>query len=106
LSLYLCIRHLQALEDSERTRAASVKLLQTCTDLSDCFYPDNADRLRRVGELAREFGGTLTPPRLSWKYAAVQALFGWKAAKRSKITVSNLKLLARLQLDRLGAGRL
>ncbi len=101
LSLRLCIAHLRSLEDSERTRTAGVQLLQSWTDLSDCFGPDNPDRLCRVSELARELGGALRPPRLGWKYTPIRALFGWKAARRTKTAVSNIKLRARLQFDRL-----
>lgn len=101
LSLRLCIAHLRSLEDSERTRSAGVQLLQSWTDLSDCFGPDHPGRLRCVNELARELGGTLRPPRLGWKYTPIRALFGWKAARRTRTAVSNAKLRARLQLDRL-----
>jgi glycosyltransferase involved in cell wall biosynthesis len=101
LSLRLCIAHLRSLEDSVRTRSAGVQLLQSWTDLSDCFGPDHPDRLRRVSELARELGGTLRPPQLGWKYAPIRTLFGWKAARRARTAVSNIKLRARLQLDRL-----
>jgi glycosyltransferase involved in cell wall biosynthesis len=100
LSLRLCIGHLRSLEDSERARAASITLLQNWTDLGDCFYPDNEDRLWRVSQLAHELGGTLRPPRLSWKYVPIQWAFGWGTAKRAKVTVSNLKLVARLHFDR------
>lgn len=101
LSLQLCIAQLRSLEDSERTREASLTFLQNWVDLGDCFGPDNADRLNRVERMARELGGHLRPPRLSWKYVPVQKLLGWRAAKRAKMTVSNLKLLARLHWERL-----
>ena len=101
LSLQLCIAHLRSLEDSERTREASLTFLQNWVDLGDCFYPDNADRWSRIERVARELGGNLRPPRLSWKYVPIQKVLGWRAAKRTKMTVSNLKLLARLHWDRL-----
>ena len=98
MSLQLCIDHLLVLEDGARTRAASVRLLQTWVDV---FFGDGSDRFSRASDLARELGGVLTPPRISWKYAPIQALFGWKAARRARATWSNAKLRARLQLDRL-----
>ena len=101
LSLRLCISYLRSLEDSDRTRAASLKFLQTCIDLADCFYPDKEDLFRRVCELGRELGGEPTPPRLSWKYRPLKAVFGWEAVRRMKAFVSNVKLLTRLQRDRL-----
>jgi hypothetical protein len=76
-------------------------LLQTWVDLGDCFHPGRTDLLRRVEALAGELGGQLAPPRLSWKYRPVKALFGWKAAKGMSTLVSNLKLMAHVQRDRL-----
>ncbi len=101
LSLRLCFSYLRSLEDSDRTRAASLKFLQSCIDLADCFYPDKEDLFRRVCQLGQELGGELTPPRLSWKYRPLKAAFGWQAVRRTKTFVSNVKLLARLQRDRL-----
>jgi len=101
LSLRLCFSYLRSLEDSDRTRVASLKFLQSCIDLTDCFYPDKKDLFSRVCQLGWELGGELTPPRLSWKYRPLKAAFGWEAVRRTKTFVSNVKLLARLQRDRL-----
>jgi glycosyltransferase involved in cell wall biosynthesis len=101
LSLSLCIGHLRSLEDSDRTRAAGVRLLQSWLDLGECFYPDREELLHRVYALARELGGNLRPRRLSWKYLPIKALFGWKAARRMRTIVSNVKLLGRVHCDRL-----
>ena len=65
LSLRLCIGQLLQIEDSERTRVASVVLLQNWAERSDCFLPDSPDRLQRLQSLAREVGGVVRPPRLS-----------------------------------------
>lgn len=100
LSLTLCFSYLLSMEDSARTRAASLKFLQTCIDLADCFHPDKEDLFGRVCELGRELGGELRPPRLSWKYRPIRAAFGWKAVRKTKTVVSKAKLLARLQRDR------
>lgn len=101
LSLQLCIGHLRAIEDSERTRRASITFLQTWTDLGDCFCPDDRDRLHRIQGMARDLGGSLRPPRMGWKYAPIQKLFGWHSAKRARRLVSDIKLLGRLHWDRL-----
>lgn len=100
-SLSLSIGHLRSLEDSDRTRAAGVKLLQTCLDLNNCFFPNNVDRLCLADNLARELGASLEPPHMRWKYVIIKALFGTTVAKRMKNVVSNTKLLARIQYDRL-----
>lgn len=101
LSLQLCIGYLRSLEDSDRTKAAALRFLQSWIDLSDCFPPDKDDLFRRLCELGRELGGELMPPLLSWKYRLLKAAFGWKAVRRTKAVVSNARLLARLQRDRL-----
>ena len=101
LSLQLCIGHLRSIEDSARTRAACICLLQNWVDHSDVFYPDAAGRFRRACEVARALGGDLTPPKISWKYAPIHGLFGWNAVRQTRATWSNLKLQARLQIDRL-----
>ncbi len=101
LSLTLCIEHLRSVEDSERSRAAGITLLQTCIDHSVCFYPGHQDLQARIEAVARELGGSVCPPRLNWKYAAIRALLGWSAVKRVKTTVSNMKLLARSRFARL-----
>lgn len=98
LSLSLRINQLRCLEDSERTRDASVKLLQTWLDY---FYPEKKELLHRIYDLTQELGGTLSPPKLSWKYLPIKALFGWKTVKRMRRIVSNTKLRARVQHERL-----
>ena len=72
-----CIRHLMSLEESPRTRAAALQLLQ---DWMPYFYPESLDIIERAQQLARELGGELTPPRLKWKYRPVQWLLGYSNA--------------------------
>jgi hypothetical protein len=98
-SLQLCIDHLLALEDSPRTRAAGVQLLQNWVNTSDCLCPDEPERFNRARNLARSLGGDLQPHRISWKYAPIKALFGWASARRVRRTWANLKLTARVRFD-------
>jgi glycosyltransferase involved in cell wall biosynthesis len=98
LGTTLSIGHLLALENSDRTRAAGVKLLQARLHY---FYPEKQDLLRQVYDLARDLGGTLSPPRLSWKYLVIKSVFGQKAADRIKVVAWNMELRARAQHDRL-----
>ena len=65
-----------------------------------CFWPDEPSRLERLHAIAQRLGTTLEPPRLSWKYAPIRAVWGWKAAKRASSAVNSAKVRARLQLER------
>ena len=98
LSLSMRINQLRHLEDSERTRGASVMLLQTWLDY---FYPEKEELLRRVYDLAQELGGTLSTPKLSWKYSPIMKLFGGKGTKRVRSLIAKLRLLANVQYERL-----
>jgi glycosyltransferase involved in cell wall biosynthesis len=81
LSMKLHIGYLRSLEDSERVRAACVQYMQTWLVY---FYPERPDLVQEMGDLARSLGGTLVPPRLSWKYSWIDAIFGRKLAKRAQ----------------------
>jgi len=41
--------------------------------------------------MARELGGQLETPKLSWKYAWIQKLFGWRAAKQAQLRYNQYK---------------
>ena len=87
-SIQLHISYLRSLEESDRVRTACLTYLQTNFAT---FYPEKAEIVREIEELAKSLGGSVTPPRLSWKYAWCQQLFGWKAMK----TLSRLLPLVR-----------
>jgi glycosyltransferase involved in cell wall biosynthesis len=74
-----CIDYLLSLENSSRTRAACVQLLQ---DWLPDFYPDRVDLIQRARELARTLDGELCEPAVRWKYRPVQWVFGYRAAAR------------------------
>ncbi|MBV9106119.1 MAG: glycosyltransferase family 2 protein [Verrucomicrobia bacterium] len=84
LSMQLHIGYLRGLEDSERTRAACLKYLQTW--LID-FYPYRLDIVRQLKQIASELGGELEEPRLSWKYGWILKLFGWTLAKEAQLVM-------------------
>jgi glycosyltransferase involved in cell wall biosynthesis len=79
LSMQLHIGYLRSLEDSERVRSACIEYLQTSLHY---FYPERPDIFQEAERLAGELGGKLESPRLSWKYAWIKTLFGWRIAKR------------------------
>jgi len=78
LSMQLHIRYLRSLEDSERIRAACLRYLQTSLIY---FYPEKPGIVEQAEQMARDLGGALRPPSLSWKYAWMRAVFGWRVAK-------------------------
>lgn len=91
-SVFLCmqleIEHVLSLDKSERTRAACVKFLQTWLHN---FYPDRPDIVERAEELAATLGGKLEMPRLRWKYAWIEKLFGLELARRASVFLPKLK---------------
>ena len=88
LSMQLHIRYLQSLEDSERSRAAGLKYLQT--GLIN-FYPEKEHIIKHAQEIARGLGGELKPPSLPWKYSWCRAVFGWRPAKRLQIFLPRIR---------------
>lgn len=77
-SMKLHVQYLRSMEESERVRKACMTYLQTW---SGQFYPDRPDLLAEVQVLAAELGGRLEEPRLRWKYAWMEPVFGSKAAR-------------------------
>ena len=88
LSIKLHIEYLRSLEESERTRRACLKFLQT---KSIYFYRDRPDILAELQALAAQLQGHLKVPRLRWKYAWMEPLFGWKAAKWAQTEIPHMK---------------
>ena len=83
-SMQLHIAYLRNLENSERSRAACLKYLQT---LLIFFYPERNDLVKQAEQAAEELGGKLEPPQLSWKYSWLRAVFGWRVAKRAQVSL-------------------
>jgi hypothetical protein len=95
-----CIRYLLSMEDSPRTRAASVHLLQTW--MFDLFGHDAVitDAMR----LAAELGGTLQRPVLKWKYKPIQWLFGYEAAFRARCILPRIRVRSAASIDQFWYG--
>lgn len=90
------IHCLRTMEDSERTRAASVTFIQTWYDV---FYPERPDLVAEARDLATELHGKLEEPRLRQKYAWMQPLFGWKTAKAAQRSLPQIKSSCFRQYD-------
>jgi glycosyltransferase involved in cell wall biosynthesis len=88
LSMQLHIRYLRSLEESERVRAACLTFIQ---DWLIHFYPERPDMVSQLQQMAKELGGELQRPRLSWKYAWIQKLFGWRTAKQAQLHYNQCK---------------
>ncbi len=96
-SMELNIRYIRSLEDSPRVRAACVHYLQIWQYE---FYPERLDLVERARQLAVSLGGELPVPRLSWKYAWMQKLFGWAVAKLAQVYYNQCKSWAERTWDR------
>ena len=88
LAMQLQIRNIRSLEDSTRVRSACLKFLQRYMIY---FYPERLDVVKQLEQLAAELGGAVYVPRLSWKYAWIQKVFGWTAAKRAQLYYNQCK---------------
>jgi glycosyltransferase involved in cell wall biosynthesis len=98
LSIKLHIKHLRSMEDSARTRMASLNQLKSSLI---SFYPERPDLVEQYRSFATELGGQLDIPQLSWKYAWIQKIFGWAAAKRAQLAYNRFKLSLLRSWDRL-----
>jgi glycosyltransferase involved in cell wall biosynthesis len=87
-SMQLHIAYMRSLEESERVRSACVKYLQNY--LID-FYPLRLDIVEHMHQTAKDLGGQLKIPRLSWKYSWIKALFGWGWAQRAQLFLPSVK---------------
>lgn len=97
LSLSTSIDHLIRLEDSPRTRSASLQLLQTFLSY---FYATSDELVARMHAKANELGGTLKPPSAGWKYYPLERTLGPRLTKRIMNNWRAAKLLARRNWDR------
>lgn len=97
-SMQLHIRYLLSLDDSDRSRAACVKYLQTWLIT---FIPDRPDIAAAAEQLAADLRGQLLPPRLSWKYEWIRRLFGWEWAKCAQRSLPHAKCCLLSRWDQL-----
>ena len=96
-SMQLHIKYLRSLEDSERTRAACVQYLQNWLV---SFYPERMDLVEQAQQMAKDLGGKLEVPHLSWKYSWIRTVFGWEPAKRAQLLLREVKLSLARCVDR------
>jgi glycosyltransferase involved in cell wall biosynthesis len=87
-SMKLHMNYLRSLEDTPRTRQACVTYMQNWSIL---YYPERTDLIDEMQSIAKELGGSLEMPRLSWKYSWIGALLGQQMGRRAQIFLPNLK---------------
>ncbi len=83
-----CISYLLSLEDSARTRAACVRMLQVWLPY---FYPEHPDLVAEAQRVASELGGELRQPVLKWKYRPIEWLFGYGVAMKTSRILPRLR---------------
>jgi len=98
VGMKLQIAYLLAHEDSDRVRVACVSYLQNCLPF---FYPERPDLVREAVQLATSLGGQLSLPKASWKYAWIEKLFGFGAAKHTQSYYNRGKSFALGAWDRM-----
>jgi glycosyltransferase involved in cell wall biosynthesis len=87
-SMQLHIRYLRSLNDSERVHAVCLRYLQ---NWSTPFYPGRLDLVEQMQQMAKELGGELKAPRLSWKYSWIEPIFGLDMATRVQVALRRSK---------------
>jgi glycosyltransferase involved in cell wall biosynthesis len=87
-SMRLHIQYIRSLEDSPRVRKACVRYLQNWLIN---FYPERMDLVEEASRMATDLGGHLEVPKFSWKYSALAATWGPRAAKRAQIILPRAK---------------
>jgi glycosyltransferase involved in cell wall biosynthesis len=88
LGMKLQIGYLRAREDNNRVRTACVTYLQMWLPT---LYPDRPDLVQEAQQLAASLGGRLSLPKASWKYAWIERLFGFGAAKHTQLFYNRVK---------------
>jgi glycosyltransferase involved in cell wall biosynthesis len=88
LSMKLHIQYLRSLQESERVRKACLTYMQNWLDN---FYPERPDIVAELQSLATQLQGRLEAPRLRWKYAWMEPIFGLNTAKRAQMVLPQLK---------------
>lgn len=87
-SIKLHIQYIRSLEESERVRKACLAYLQKYYEY---FYPDKTDVVRELQGLATQLQGQLEEPRLRWKYAWMQKVWGFETARQAQLHLPQFK---------------
>ena len=83
-----CITYLLTMEESERTRTACLKYLQSWYPH---FYPEHPDLMEQISLMARELGGSVQKAELRGRYKLLVRLLGARKAKRISRSLPAMK---------------
>ena len=97
LSMQLHIRNLLSMENSDRTRAACLSYLQRRFFR---FYPEQANLVEELQQLATSLGGGLEVPQLPWHYSLLRRTVGWARTKRIRQHYNRCKSVVMRSWDR------
>jgi glycosyltransferase involved in cell wall biosynthesis len=97
LSMNLHMKYLRSLEDSDRTRSACIKYIQTWLPE---FYPFRLDLAQQLVKMVGKLGGQAQEPHLSWKYDWLVKLFGWKVGRQAQLMIPKVKTSILISWDR------
>jgi hypothetical protein len=96
-TIVLCIQYMSSIENSSRTRAAAVQLIQQ-------WYPEVLNERSAIAfkfeKLAGELGGKLHLPTVKWKYRPAQWLCGYQRALRLSRVLPRMKATVLREWDR------
>ncbi len=77
------------------------RIVRSSDGVQFVFYPNRPDLVREAQQLAATLGGRLSPPKASWKYAWIERLFGFAAAKRTQVCYNQCKSSALRTWDKM-----
>jgi glycosyltransferase involved in cell wall biosynthesis len=89
LSMQLHMRYIRCLENSVRVNEACLRYLQNWLVF---FYPERPDIVSKANCIARSIGGSLSVPRLPFKYDLIRKVFGWRLAKRVWLYLPQIRI--------------
>ena len=89
LSTTLCIDHLLALENTERTKNACLTLLQHSFGF---FPPEGRHLIDKSNALARSLGGNILLPKESQLFFLTRHVIGWRWAEYLKTTLWKIEI--------------
>jgi glycosyltransferase involved in cell wall biosynthesis len=98
LALTLGIQHLLSIENSTRSKEASLQYLQ---DWFHLFYSGPTELIGEMQAFATGIGGQLIEPQFTWKYALIHRVCGWGTANTACKYLRLQRMLAERALDQL-----
>jgi len=96
VSMKLHLQYLRSFGDTPEIRAACLKFLR---DSLIYFYPERKHIVQEAEKIAVELGEPLGSPELSWKYAVLERVVGWKAVKPAQRLLRRIRWRTTKRID-------